>query len=83
MSISKINKNVQLIYTENCDSPFTTGLFSPMIVLPHNTDYTAEQLNFIIRHDTIMMITAVTPENITIPQAYFTTSDSIHLSEPI
>ena len=46
-----INKNVQLIYTENCDSPFTTGLFSPMIVLPYNTNYTMEQLDFIIRHE--------------------------------
>lgn len=46
-----IKESVQLIYTENCDSPFTTGLFSPMIVLPYNTDYTAEQLDFIIRHE--------------------------------
>lgn len=46
-----IKESIQLIYTENCDSPFTTGLFFPMIVLPHNTDYTAEQLDFIIRHE--------------------------------
>ena len=46
-----INKNVQLIYTENCDSPFTTGVFSPMVVLPYNTDYTIEQLDFILRHE--------------------------------
>ena len=46
-----IKENVQLIYTENCDSPFTTGVFSPMIVLPYNTDYTIEQLDFILRHE--------------------------------
>ncbi len=46
-----IKENVQLIYTENCDSPFTTGVFSPMIVLPYNTDYTVEQLDFILRHE--------------------------------
>ena len=46
-----IKENVQLIYTENCDSPFTTGVFSPMIVLPYNTEYTVEQLDFILRHE--------------------------------
>lgn len=46
-----IKENLQLIYIENCDSPFTTGLFSPVIVLPHNTNYTEEQLDFIIRHE--------------------------------
>ena len=46
-----IKENVQLIYIENCDSPFTTGVFSPMIVLPYNTEYTVEQLDFILRHE--------------------------------
>lgn len=46
-----IKNNVQLIYSEICDSPFTIGIFSPIIVLPLNRKSTEEQLDFIFRHE--------------------------------
>ncbi len=46
-----IKNNVQLVYSENCVSPFTTGVFSPVIVLPYNAKNTTEQFDFIIRHE--------------------------------
>lgn len=46
-----IKNKVQLVYSENCDTPFTIGIFSPVIVLPLNTESTTEQLDFILRHE--------------------------------
>lgn len=47
-----IKNKVQLVYSENCDTPFTTGIFLPVIVFPLDmAESTMEHLDFIIRHE--------------------------------